>query len=140
VLPLLPSLAGLLWRISPPPFLATWGACALCYMSFLLLLFIIQFFVSFFPGWGSVCPGSYADLAQGCLWSTVHHLAHLVVHVFPSCLGTGIWQWPRGPPGLRLMLVGMLCAGWRCGEVKVLPLLGGFSFKVYLQHLSKILL
>jgi hypothetical protein len=23
---------------------------------------------SFFPGWGSVCPGDYADLAQGCLW------------------------------------------------------------------------
>jgi hypothetical protein len=23
---------------------------------------------SFFPGWGSVCPGGYADLAQGCLW------------------------------------------------------------------------
>jgi hypothetical protein len=39
----------------------------LCYVSFLLLLLIIQFF-SFFPGWGSVCPGGYADLAQGCLW------------------------------------------------------------------------
>jgi hypothetical protein len=34
----------------------------------------------------------------------------------------------------------MLCTGWRCGEVKVLPLLGGFSCKVYLQCLSKILL
>jgi hypothetical protein len=22
----------------------------------------------FFPGWGSVCPRAYADLAQGCLW------------------------------------------------------------------------
>jgi hypothetical protein len=22
----------------------------------------------FFPGWVSVCPGGYADLAQGCLW------------------------------------------------------------------------
>jgi hypothetical protein len=39
----------------------------LCYMSFLLLLLIIQFF-SFIPGWGPVCPGGYADLAQGCLW------------------------------------------------------------------------
>jgi hypothetical protein len=36
--------------------------------------------------------------------------------------------------------VEMLCAGWGCGGVKVLPLLGGFSCKVYLQHLSKILL
>jgi hypothetical protein len=39
-----------------------------CYMSFLLLLLIIQFFFSFFPVWGLVCPGGYADLAQGCLW------------------------------------------------------------------------
>jgi hypothetical protein len=35
---------------------------------FLLLLLIIQVFFSFFPGWGSVCPGGYADLVQGCLW------------------------------------------------------------------------
>jgi hypothetical protein len=42
--------------------------CPLCYVSFLLLLVIIQFFFSFFPGWWLVCPGGYADLAQGCLW------------------------------------------------------------------------
>jgi hypothetical protein len=30
----------------------------------------------------------------------------------------------------------MLCAGWRCGGVKVLPLLGGLACKVCLQHLS----
>jgi hypothetical protein len=40
----------------------------LCYISFFLLLLIIQVFFSFFPGWRSVCPGGYADLAQGCLW------------------------------------------------------------------------
>jgi hypothetical protein len=34
----------------------------------------------------------------------------------------------------------MLFAGWRCGGIKVLPLLGGFACEVYLQHLSKILL
>jgi hypothetical protein len=28
--------------------------------------FLVSF--SFFPRWGSVCPGGYADLAQGCLW------------------------------------------------------------------------
>jgi hypothetical protein len=42
----------------------------LCYLSFFFFscLFIIQFvFFSFFPGWGSVCPGGYADLSQGCL-------------------------------------------------------------------------
>jgi hypothetical protein len=33
------------------------------YCSYCLLLSF-----SFFPGWRSVCPGSYAALAQGCLW------------------------------------------------------------------------
>jgi hypothetical protein len=37
---------------------------AMClYCSYCLLLSF-----SFYPGWGSVCPGGYADLAQGCLW------------------------------------------------------------------------
>jgi hypothetical protein len=34
--------------------------------------------------------------------------------------------------------VEMPCAGWRCGGVKVLPLLGGLAGKVCLQHLSQI--
>jgi hypothetical protein len=35
-----------------------------------LFFFVITYYsVSlFFPGWGSVCPGGYADLAQGSLW------------------------------------------------------------------------
>jgi hypothetical protein len=41
-----------------PPLFATCLYCSYC----LLLSF------SFFPRWGSVCPGAYADLAQGCLW------------------------------------------------------------------------
>jgi hypothetical protein len=51
---------------SPPPSVLR-APRPLCYLSFLLLLLTISFF-SFFPGWGSVCPGGYADLAQGCLW------------------------------------------------------------------------
>jgi hypothetical protein len=35
---------------------------------------------------------------------------------------------------------GCYVRGWWCGGVGVLPLLGGFSCKVYLQHISKILL
>jgi hypothetical protein len=42
------------------------------------LLFSLVFF-SFFPGWGSVCPGGCADLAQGCLWEYHVLLSHLVV-------------------------------------------------------------
>jgi hypothetical protein len=46
-----------LWHSGCPTLFAT---CLFCYC--LLLSF------SFFPGWGLVCPGGYADLAQGCLW------------------------------------------------------------------------
>jgi hypothetical protein len=47
-----------LWRsVHPTPF----PACLHC--SYCLLLSF-----SFFPRWRSVCPGSYAALAQGCLW------------------------------------------------------------------------
>jgi hypothetical protein len=69
VLPLLPSPAGLFIysfvRDSLPPASVLRVPCPLCYVSFLLLLLIIQFFS---PGWGSFCPRGYADLAQGCLW------------------------------------------------------------------------
>jgi hypothetical protein len=41
--------------------LTLFATCLYC--SYCLLLSF-----SFFPGWGSVCPGGYADLAQGCLW------------------------------------------------------------------------
>jgi hypothetical protein len=41
--------------------------CPLCYMSFLLFIAYYSVFFSFFPQWGLVCPGDYADLAQGCL-------------------------------------------------------------------------
>jgi hypothetical protein len=47
-----------LWHSVCPTLFATCLYCSYC----LLLSF------SFFLGWGSVCPGGYADLAQGCLW------------------------------------------------------------------------
>jgi hypothetical protein len=39
----------------------------LCYVSFFVVV-VYSVCFSFFPGWGSVCPGGYVDLAQGCLW------------------------------------------------------------------------
>jgi hypothetical protein len=73
--------------------------------------------------------------------STTCHLAHLVVCIFPSCLGAGVW-WQCGTlSGFSIYCgVGMLHVGWGCGGVNVLPLLSGFSCKVYIQCLSKILL
>jgi hypothetical protein len=48
------------WRSGRPALFAACLFCCYC------LLF--RFFFSFFPGWGLVCPGGCADLAQGCLW------------------------------------------------------------------------
>jgi hypothetical protein len=65
---LLSSLAGLFiycsMRDFPSPPSLLRALHLLCYVSFLLLLFSF----SFFPGWGLICPGGYADLAQGCVW------------------------------------------------------------------------
>jgi hypothetical protein len=93
-------------------------------------LLITQFlFIS--PGWGSVRLGVYADLAQGCLWEYRVLLSSPVVCVFPSCLGAG--------GGTGALLVSPFIVEWECytqaggcGGVKVLPLLSGFSCKVYL--------
>jgi hypothetical protein len=69
--PLLPSPAGLFIcssvRDSPPPLFGAHSAPP----SLLRVFFVVIVYYSvslFFPGWGSVCPGGYADLAQGCLW------------------------------------------------------------------------
>jgi hypothetical protein len=92
----------------------------LCYVSFLLLL-VIQFL--FFPWVGGLSvQGVMLIWPRVVYGSTVCHLAHLVVCFFPSRLDASIW-WRHGS---------LLCAGWRCGRVKILPFLSGFSCKVYL--------
>jgi hypothetical protein len=66
----LPSLACLFIcsfvRGCPSPTLRCSGHLAL--FATCLFCCCLLFSFSFFPGWGSVCPGGYADLAQGCLW------------------------------------------------------------------------
>jgi hypothetical protein len=46
--------------------------CPLCCMSlflfFQLLVYYSDWFFPFFPWWGSVWLGGYADFSQGCLW------------------------------------------------------------------------
>jgi hypothetical protein len=76
-------------RDSPPPLFRAQGAptlFAMClYCSYCLLLSF-----SFFPGWGSVCSGGYADLAQGCLWE-YHVPLSSPCRVFPSRLDACVW-------------------------------------------------
>jgi hypothetical protein len=56
-------------RDCPSPTLVLKAPRPLWYVSFFVVVYYsVWFFFSFFPGWGSVCPGGYADLAQGCLW------------------------------------------------------------------------
>jgi hypothetical protein len=63
VQPLLPSLIG----IAPSPLFGAQGTpSSLLHVFFLLLLFSL-FSFSFFPGWESVYPRGYVDLAQGLL-------------------------------------------------------------------------
>jgi hypothetical protein len=58
------------------------AACPFQFLAYYLLLF-------FFVGWGSVCPGSYADLSQG--WLGMPHAAYLL-----TCWSVSlkqVWSW-----------------------------------------------
>jgi hypothetical protein len=99
------------------------GLLAMCLFCCYCLL--LRFFFLFFPGWGLVCPGGYADLAQGCLWEYCMLLS--------------------SPCGLHLPKP--FNVKWRCyaqaggvEESKFCLFSVVFSCNVYLQHLSKILL
>jgi hypothetical protein len=122
---------------SLPPLSGTEGAPPSLQCVFIVL--IAYYSVSLFsPGGDRSVQGAMLVWSRDVCGSTAYHLAHLVLHVFPSHLGVGIW-WPGGPPSFSVLReVEMFCAGWRCGGVKVLPLLGGLAYKVWLQHLSKI--
>jgi hypothetical protein len=48
-----------------------------------------------FPGWGSVCPGGYADLAQACLWKYRVQLSSPCLRL-PKLSGRGLLAAP-GP-------------------------------------------
>jgi hypothetical protein len=66
---------------------------------FLLLLRIIRFF----PWVGvSLSRGAILIWPRLVCGSTTCCLAHFVVCVFPSRLGTAIWQWRRSPPGFSI--------------------------------------
>jgi hypothetical protein len=123
-----------------PPSSALRAPHPLCYMFFLLLLLFIQFvFFLFFPWVGVIYPGGYADVAQGCLWEYCIPLSSPGGLLLPKWCGC--WHPAVQDPSwfLRLTWSGDAMLRLRCGRVRVLPLLSGFSCKVYLQHLSEIL-
>jgi hypothetical protein len=90
------------WGVPLPHSLKLRASHPLCYVSFFFqLLFIIQFFFSFFFLGGSVCPGGYADLSQNCLWEYHVPLSSPGGLLLPSRLGAGIWRC-RSPPGFSI--------------------------------------
>jgi hypothetical protein len=103
---------------------------AMCVFCCYCLLFS---FFSFFPGWESVCPGGYADLAQGCLWEYCMPLSSPCGLRLPKPCGhwclAAVWE-----PSwfLHLMWNGDALCRLEVWRSQSLPLLCGFSCKVCL--------
>jgi hypothetical protein len=85
-----------------PPSLVLRVPRPLCCVSFLLFLLIIQFIFLFSLGGGWSVQGAMLIWPRVVCGSTTCHLTHLVVCIFPSCLGAGIWWWHRSPPGFSV--------------------------------------
>jgi hypothetical protein len=115
----------------PPPLCYVSFCCCCCLLSLVFSLFSLH-------GHQSV-QGAMLIWPSVVCGSTMCLLAHLVVCFFRASRS---WCLVAQEPSwfLRLTWSGMLFAGWGCGGVGVLPLLGGFSCNVFLQRLSKILL
>jgi hypothetical protein len=117
---------------SPPSLFGAQGTppSLLCVFIVLIAYYSVSLF-SLGGGWS--VQGAMLIWPRVVFGSIVYHLAHLVVRVFPSHLGVGDGRRPGGPPAFSVQReVEMLCEGWRCGRVKVLPLLGGLVCKVCL--------
>jgi hypothetical protein len=103
--PLLPSLSGFFIycsvRYCPSPIFGAQGALPSLLCVFLLLLLSIQFFFLFSLGGGWSVQGAMLIWPRVVCGSTGCLLAHLVVCIFPSHLGAGIWQC-RSPPDFSL--------------------------------------
>jgi hypothetical protein len=140
VLPLLPSPAGLFIYSSvgdcpSSPFGAQGSPPSLLCVFFVVVYYSVS---RFSLDGGRSLQGAMLIWPRVVCGSNTCCLAHLVVRVFPSGLGAGIWR-HESLPGFSVQHgVGMLHTGWECGGVKVLSLRGGFSCKVCLQRLSKI--
>jgi hypothetical protein len=123
-----------------PPF-STQGTPPSLLCVFFAVIAYYCFFLIFSMGGVRSVQGAMLIWPRVVCGSTICCLAPPVVCIFPSGLDVAVWWGHGSPPGFSIEHgVEMLCTAWECGGVKVLPRLGGFSYKVYLQCLSKILL
>jgi hypothetical protein len=120
-----------------PPSSALRVPCPLCYMSFFVVV-VYSVWVFFPLGGGQSVQGAMLIWPTVVCGSTTCCLAHLVVCFSRASRSWCLVAWE---PSWFLHLMWSGDARHRLGvEVSVLPLLGGFSCKVFLQCLSKILL
>jgi hypothetical protein len=80
----------------PSPNLRCSGCPTLFPMCLYFCCLLVSF--SFFPGWRSVCPRSYAALAQACLWEY-----HDTVKLTWSMSSQAVWVRVTGGPGALLV-------------------------------------
>jgi hypothetical protein len=101
--PLRPGLACLFTVLEGIPLSLLWHSGRPTLFTSVFIVLIAYYSVSLFSlGGGCSVQGAMLIWPSVVCGSTAYHLAHLVVRVFPSCLGTGIWWWPGGPPGFSV--------------------------------------
>jgi hypothetical protein len=81
-----------------PPSLALRAPRPLCMCLFCCYCLLFSFLKIFSLGGLQFVQGAMLIWPRFVFGSTECHLAHLVVHVFPSHLGAGVWWWRRSPP------------------------------------------
>jgi hypothetical protein len=92
------SLFTVLWGVAPPPPLSLRVPHLLSYMSFV----VIPYYSGFFPlSGGQFVQGAMLIWPRVVCGSTTCGLAHLVVCIFPSGLGAGVWL-HGSPPGFSI--------------------------------------
>jgi hypothetical protein len=79
---------------------------------------------SFFPGWGSVCPGGYANLAQGCLWEYHVPFSSPCGLCLPKPSGCGWLLAVQGPSWF-------LCSMWSGDALRRLEVWRGSKFFLF---------
>jgi hypothetical protein len=95
------------WGIAPPPLSGAWGTPpSLLHVFFFFIQLLVYYSVCFFPffsplGEGQSVQGAILIWPSVVCGSTICRLAHLVICVFPSSLGAGVWQC-RSPSGFSV--------------------------------------
>jgi hypothetical protein len=97
---LLPSPASLLWGIPLPLFGAQGAPPSLLHVFFVVIAYYSVSLFSLGGGWS--VQGAMLIWPRVVYCSTMYRLAHLVIRIFPSPLGAGVWWRHGSPPGFSV--------------------------------------